>query len=376
MWRCVTFLGFFRALCALSFAMSVHMANAQDISVGQIGPFTGLPSPDAHEINKGAQAYFDSVNAAGGIKGRKISFFKLDDKFNGDEFAKQLEAASAQKPIALITPIGSAAMNKTLNDKLLDKYDFVIINAVPGADIFRNPGHPRLFHLRASDGQQIDRILRNASTVGLKKIHVFHQDLPIGTAGFAAAQRLAQGTGQVIQGTAAKDDSAQISAGAQKVVAIEPQGILVIGTPKFSAECIGSLRKAGFGGSIFTLSYVPPPLILKFAGEAARGVGIAKTFPNPNSASVRASRDMRAVMAQYAPDVKTYTDFHLEGFLSAKLLVEGLKRGGISPAGLVQGLKSLDRFDMGDFYVDFSKSNSGSSFVDIAVIGQGGSLRY
>ena len=303
--------------------MSRTLALAQDISVGQIGPFTGLPSPDAHEINKGAQAYFDSVNAGGGIKGRKISFFKLDDKFNGDEFVKQLEAASAEKPIALITPIGSAAMNKILTDKLLDKYDFVIINAVPGADIFRNPGHPRLFHLRASDGQQIDRILRNANTVGLKQIHVMHQDLPIGTAGFAAAQRLAQTTGQVVQGTQAKDDPAQIATGAQKVVALQPQGILVIGTPKFSAESIGSLRKSGFGGSIFTLSYVPPPLIQKFAGEGARGVGIAKTFPNPASASVRASRDMRAIMAKHAPEVKTYSDFHLEGFLSAKLLVEG-----------------------------------------------------
>ena len=70
-------------------------AQAQDIVVGRIAPFTVLPSPDAHEINQGAHAYFDQINEAGGIGGRRISFFKLDDKFNGDEFALQLEVARA-----------------------------------------------------------------------------------------------------------------------------------------------------------------------------------------------------------------------------------------------------------------------------------------
>jgi branched-chain amino acid transport system substrate-binding protein len=74
--------------------------------VGQIGPFTGLPSPDATEVNQAAQAYFDQANAGGGIGGRKIDFFKLDDKFNGDEFVKQLAVAAEKKPIAVITTGG------------------------------------------------------------------------------------------------------------------------------------------------------------------------------------------------------------------------------------------------------------------------------
>src|SRR5690606_19166496 len=42
-------------------------AQAQDIVVGQIGPFTVLPAPDAHEINKGAKAYFAQINERGGV---------------------------------------------------------------------------------------------------------------------------------------------------------------------------------------------------------------------------------------------------------------------------------------------------------------------
>ena len=61
---------------ALVFACSAvfTVATAQEIKVGQVGPFTVLPSPDAHDINKGAQAYFNDINANGGLRGRKISF--------------------------------------------------------------------------------------------------------------------------------------------------------------------------------------------------------------------------------------------------------------------------------------------------------------
>ena len=46
-------------------------AAAQDIVVGQIGPFTVLPAPDAKQVNEGIKAYFAQVNAKGGVNGRR-----------------------------------------------------------------------------------------------------------------------------------------------------------------------------------------------------------------------------------------------------------------------------------------------------------------
>ena len=45
-----------RLLILVGVMVAVLSAHAQDIVVGQIGPFTVLPAPDAHEINKGAKA--------------------------------------------------------------------------------------------------------------------------------------------------------------------------------------------------------------------------------------------------------------------------------------------------------------------------------
>ena len=95
-----------------------------------------------------------------------VELFELDDKFNADEFARQFEVAMQRKPVALLTPIGSAALNKLVNDKLLDKHPVAIINAIPGAEPFRKPGHPRLFHVRASDRQQLEKIVRARAHAG------------------------------------------------------------------------------------------------------------------------------------------------------------------------------------------------------------------
>src|SRR6218665_3384161 len=99
------------------------MAQAQDIVVGQVGPFSGLPAPDAPQINQGAKAFFAQLNKAGGINGRKVNFFELDDTYKPDGFVAAFEQAMQRKPIALISPVGSASLQRMFADKLLDKYD-------------------------------------------------------------------------------------------------------------------------------------------------------------------------------------------------------------------------------------------------------------
>jgi branched-chain amino acid transport system substrate-binding protein len=355
--------------------LSMSLASsAQDIVVGQIGPFTVLPSPDAKEVNEGALAYFEQINAAGGVNGRKITVFTLDDKFNGDEFVKQLDVAIARNPVALITPIGSAALQKLVNDKLLDKRDTVIVNAIPGADSFRNPGHPRLFHVRASDRNQISKIVSHASTLSLKSMMVFHQDLPIGTGGLAVAKEVGDKAGIKISGLMSKHDDAALAQVAPQVAAARNDAVLVIGSPKFMADAIAQLRKANTLSSVYALSYLSAGLLTKVVGDAqAKGVGIAQAFPSPTARVSELQRAFQNTMAKHAPNVKNITHFHFEGYISARVLVEGLKRSGNNPtpAKLAEALRRMGPLDMRGFIVDFSKGNSGSQFVDIAVVSNG-----
>ncbi|EJE53766.1 hypothetical protein PMI14_01332, partial [Acidovorax sp. CF316] len=102
-----------RFLCRSVLAASVlwsasSLALAQGIVFGQIGPFTKLPVPDAVEVNQGIKAYLTQANKTG-IKGQKITLFEADDQYSAEGFLEQFPKALEKKPLALISPIGSAA---------------------------------------------------------------------------------------------------------------------------------------------------------------------------------------------------------------------------------------------------------------------------
>ncbi|MDW5442038.1 ABC transporter substrate-binding protein [Polaromonas sp. SM01] len=368
------------AALALTATFTALPARGADIVLGQVGPFTVIPVPDAPEINQGIKAYVNEANKQG-LRGRKISFFELDDRYSADGFAEQFGKAMEKKPLALLSPIGSNALKRMLDDKLLDKADVVVMNAIPGAESFRSPGHPKLFHIRAGDKQQIEKMVNHSRTIGMTRLSVLYQDLSIGTSGMAVAQETAGRTGSLeIKGVKSGPDAAALAAASQQIATLGGQGVLVLGAPRFMADGVAALRKAGVSQSLFVLSYVPAALIVKLAGvEGARGVGIAQTFPNPNGRTLPVHRDFQAAMKATYPQLTEYTSFHLEGYLSARTVAEAVKRNTEkepTATGLAKTLRSMGELDFGGFRVDFSKSNVGSNFVDIGVIGSDGRLRY
>jgi ABC-type branched-subunit amino acid transport system substrate-binding protein len=371
---------FARRAC-LSVAVAAGTVAAQDITIGQVGPFTVIPVPDAPEINAGIQAYVKSANAAGGIRGRPLGLFTLDDRYSADGFVEQFGKAMDRHPVALISPIGSQAMSEMYKRKLLDKSDVVIMNVIPGAESLRNPGHPRVFHVRAGDKQQIEKIVSHARTLGTTRMAVLYQDLAIGTSGWAVAEQAAKDAGGLqLSGVKSGTEAAALAAAAEQVKQVEAQSVIVLGAPRFMADGVAALRKAGVSQSLFVLSYVPAGLLIKLAGpEGARGVGIAQTYPNPNGITLPLQRDFQAAMKAAYPDLKTYSSFHLEGYLSARVVAEALKRSkerDVTPASLERALRTAGEMDFGGYRVDFSRSNVGSSWVDIGVVTAEGKIRY
>ena len=370
-----------RGLLAATAAASLTLpglswAAGDDIVVGQIGPFTGTPVPGAPEINLGIKAAFAQVNASGGINGRKLTLFELDDGFKEDGFVRQFAEAMKKKPVALLSPVGTNAVQRMLDDKLLDQNDMVVINAVPGAESLRNPGHPKLFHIRAGDRQQIERIVRHAATLGMTQMVVLYQDVSIGTTGLAIAQTVATGLKMKLTAVMAPAEAGQVGAAAVKAAATEAQSAIVLGSPRFAAEAAVALRKAGYARSVYALSYVSPALVKQLAEGASRGVALAQVYPNPNGSTMALQQSFQGAMKKAGTN-GPYTAFHLEGYVTARVLIEGLRRAKeFNPAGLARALRGMGDVNLGGFRVNFAKENVGSNFVDIAVINGDGRLVY
>ena len=367
-----------RQLLAAGTAALVPPARAagDDIVVGQIGPFTGMPAHDAPELNQGIKAAFAQLNAAGGVNGRRLSLFELDDGYKDDGFVRQFAEALKRRPVALLAPVGTRSIQRLLDDKLLDPADTLVLNAVPGADALRNPGHAKLFHIRAGDRQQVARIVRHAVTLGIRHLAVVYQDVPIGQSGLAAATQVAAELGVKLSPVKVGAEPVQLADGAGRAVASDAQSTLVLGSPRFAAQAIVALRQAGLVKSIYALSYVSPALIQQIGEGAARGVALAQVYPNPNGSTKALQHAFQAAMKRAGTN-GPYTAFQLEGYVTARVLAEGLRRArDTSPSGLARSLRAMGDVDLGGYHVDFSRGNVGSSYVDIAVINGDGRLTY
>lgn len=381
-----SFLALPLARAGAAFAVAATLCTApavaaSDIVLGQIGPFTGLPVTDAHEINQGIKAYVNAVNKAGGIRGAKVTFFEIDDRYSPDGFVAAFGKAMEKKPLALLTPVGSAALTRMLKDRMLDDADVVIVNAVPGAETLRNPGHPKLFHIRVGDKEQIEKIVAHTRTLGMTRLAALYQDIPVGTSAMAGAQEeVKRASGMQISGVKSGMNPAQLAAAAAEVQKLDAQCVLVLGAPPFMANGVAALRKAGVSQSIFVRSDVPAGLIVKLAGpQGARGVGVVQTYPNPNVIRLPLVREFRAAMKASYPQLTEYTPFQLEGYVSVRVVAEALKRSKereFTPTALAKALHALKDIDLGGYGVNFADGQIGSRWVDIAVIGSDGRLHY
>ena len=75
----------------ISFMMAVAMVlcccvgcgksdSGDTIKIGMQGPYTGETAVYGLAVRNGAQLYFDQINAAGGINGKKIEVIVYDNK--------------------------------------------------------------------------------------------------------------------------------------------------------------------------------------------------------------------------------------------------------------------------------------------------------
>ena len=77
-------------------------------------------------------------------------------------------------------------------------------------------------------------------------------------------------------------------------------------------------------------------------------------------------------------DENNYSFTSLEGYIAAKVIVEGLRKAGrnVTRESLVDAMASLGALDLGGFKVAYSPTNrSGSTFVDLTIVSKGGKFR-
>ncbi len=95
-------------------------ADDKEIKIGGISPYSG-PASSYGTIGKGIKAYFDKINAEGGINGRKLNFISYDDGYNPSRTVEMARKLVEQDEVLFIfnvlgTPTNSA-IHKYMNQQ-------------------------------------------------------------------------------------------------------------------------------------------------------------------------------------------------------------------------------------------------------------------
>jgi ABC-type branched-subunit amino acid transport system substrate-binding protein len=166
------------------------------------------------------------------------------------------------------------------------------------------------------------------------------------------------------------------SAMAPRVAQKQPQAVIFVGTGAAVVDGIKALRAAGVGGQIVTLSNNASGGFIKALGDSARGVVVTQVLPSERSVNYPMVKE--AMELARAKNIADLTPAMLEGFVSAKVLVEGLKRAGSKPdrTKLHAALESIKKFDLGGLELSYSPTDhSGLDFSDLAIIGADGKFK-
>lgn len=359
----------FASLAVAAPAWADEGVSAGEIKLGMANAQSGPASALGSGMKAGAQAYFERVNAAGGVGGRKLALVVKDDGYEPRRCVEATEALiDNDKVFALFgyvgTPTSSAAVPVASKAQVPYLFPFT------GAEFLRNPVNKIVFNVRASYFDETEAMVEHLTKdLGVKKIALLMQDDAFGEAVKAGVSRALFKRDMRVQTEARiKRNSLEVDAGVEAMKQAQPEAIVFVGTYKQMAGAVKKAKAAGVHARFLTVSFIGTENFIAEAGADGDGVYITQVMPSPHDATVPIVKD-------YLADVKGaqvgYTS--LEGYVNAVVLVEALKKAGAQPtrAGLLAALEGL-KTDLGGFAVAFSPAgHQGSKAVYLTRV-QGG----
>ena len=351
-------------------------AQGDQIVLGQSAPFTGPAAQLGIQFHLGAKLYFDQVNAQGGVARRTISLVHMDDGYEPDRCVENTRKLIADDAFALFGYIGTPTSVAALPLATAARTPF--FGPFTGAMALRKPGNRYAFHVRASYNDETALIVKQLTTLTLRKIAVFYQNDAYGKAGLDGVT-LALGKLDLkpVALATVERNSVDVANAVKTLTAAQPDAIVQIGAYKACAAFIRTARKAGYGGTFYNVSFVGTQALADELGNVGAGVVVSQVMPSPYSAARPITREFFDAIKKAGGDYRANFS-SMEGYLAAKVIVDGLRRAGNKPSreSLIAGLESLGNQSYGGFSVSFSPADhAASTFVELSMLTGDGRVR-
>ena len=211
-----------------------------------------------------------------------------------------------------------------------------------------------MINIRASYYQETGAAVSHlVNDLSITKIAVFYQYDAYGFDGLRGAELALQrynllpiATGTYIRGTLAVEE------GLQRIMDADAQAVVMIGSYEPCARFIREAKGRGYHPVFSSVSFVGADELVRILGKQAEGVIVTQVVPLPgpqnDGQTLWGVAEYTRLLQRYYP--QDHPNFvGLEGYLNARVLVEGLRRTGadLTRERFITALESIQNYDLG-----------------------------
>lgn len=306
-----------------------------EIKIGQTMPYSG-PGSAYGTVGRLESAYFEMINAAGGVNGRKINLISLDDSYSPPKTVEQTRRLVEQEEVlAIVGQLGtltSAAVQKYLNIKKVPQI-LITSGASKWDDPKAFPYSTFLYSPYRLEGQIFAQyLLLNKPDA---KLGIFSQN---DDAGRDYVRGLKDALGDKASTLIVKELTYETTDSTidSQIVTLKAAGadtLFLMTTPKFGAQAIRKIAELGWKPLSY-LSAVSTSLktVLEPAGlENSKGLITALAVKRPDDPRWENEKDVqdyKAFMKQWYPAGNMTDSSNIAGYMAAYVTVKILELCG------------------------------------------------
>jgi ABC-type branched-subunit amino acid transport system substrate-binding protein len=340
-------------------AQNIHGVSDNEIRFGIVAPFSGASRELGRQMKLGIDTAFNRANETGGVNGRMLRLIAADDGYEPSRTLDAMKALYEKENVFgyignVGTPTAAVAIPYALEHRAL------FFGAFTGSNLLRNdPPDRYVFNYRASYAEETSSVVNYLIKIRRlqpKQIAVFAQQDAYGDAGFAGVAKAFRTLGvndATIVRLNYKRNTVDVDEAVNQLRAQKPaiRAVVMVATYRAAAKFIEKTRDA-YPGMVYTnVSFVGSTELaeeLNLLGPRfASGVIVTQVVPAVGGYS-SAVLEYKNALAKYFPgEAPDYVS--LEGYIAAKVLIQGLKQtgGSLDTEHVIDNLEAMRNIDLG-----------------------------
>jgi branched-chain amino acid transport system substrate-binding protein len=305
----------------------------------QTGPYAVVGVPFSH----GMQSYFNMINEAGGVYGRKINLKVEDDGFNPAKTVTIVKKfVTEDKVFAVVGGLGTPGCLAVMDYLNEQKVPFVY--QASGVSKIAIPAKNYVFAVQPNYINEGQIFAKYIATMGLKNIAVLYSNDDAGNEGLTGIkQGVAKYGGKIVVESPFPATETDFTSYLLKVQASDAEALILYATGVATGgNVVKTAKSLGLTQKIF-LPY-PHSGIMATAGAAAEGVYVTGWADFSNLTDPGVIKFFNTWRKYYPKDDPLTFSYAVAGFVAAEVFTEAIRRSGPYPTrdSLVWALETFN----------------------------------